>query len=696
MVARARHHRLRRADDRARRDDPGRGAWRPSARLIREHGTGGALHHPRPRGRRADRRSHHGAASAARWSSSATPSRSSRTRKEDYTRRLVRERIAGHTFVDAERRRRRRRCCRSITSPPTIPASRRSSTTSASRSSQGDTLAVVGESGSGKSTLARVVTGLLPRDRRRRDASTARAAAAPKDRAGPASPRADDLPDARRGDEPAADLARHHRPAGRVLFRPSREEVRARVVELLDADGPARGFHHPQDVASFPAARSSACRIARALAAEPDLIICDEVTSALDQLVGEEILRLLKTLQDELGVAYLFITHDLGSGEANRQQGRGDAAGADRGGGRHGDRVRAALPPLHRAAACPRCRKCVRTGSTKSWPSGRVAAASTAALLNTPSEAEPPSALLIDARARQVSRARSRALAALHKSLAIPLAMAPGTSALGSMRRGGARPVRRANSRRDRVFREQIPGTPDARAGRTASVAAPAPRSHGGAGHRAGAPRPHRRPDRLQHGRGGLLALCRARRRAARTLRDRGPQSRGRPSDDHAAGRGPRRPHRRERRAAGACPTRRTIRPSPTSPETGEEIYQSFLGVPILRGGTTLGVLVVQNRARRTYSEEEIEALQTTAMLLAEMIASGELQSHRRARPRRSRCAGRCRSRARRSPTGSGSAMSLLHEPRIAVVEDRRRRRRGANCGGSRRRSTRCAPRSTN
>ena len=61
-------------------------------------------------------------------------------------------------------------------------------------------------------------------------------------------------------------------------------------------------------------------------------------------------------------------------------------------------------------------------------------------------------------------------------------------------------------------------------------------------------------------------------------------------------------------------------------PETGEEIYQSFLGVPVLRGGATLGVLVVQNRARRSYSEEEIEALQTTAMLLAEMIASGELQ----------------------------------------------------------------------
>jgi phosphotransferase system, enzyme I, PtsP len=62
-------------------------------------------------------------------------------------------------------------------------------------------------------------------------------------------------------------------------------------------------------------------------------------------------------------------------------------------------------------------------------------------------------------------------------------------------------------------------------------------------------------------------------------------------------------------------------------PETGEEIYHSFLGVPILRAGRTLGVLVVQNRARRTYDEEEVEALQTTAMVLAEMIAGGELAS---------------------------------------------------------------------
>jgi phosphotransferase system, enzyme I, PtsP len=60
-------------------------------------------------------------------------------------------------------------------------------------------------------------------------------------------------------------------------------------------------------------------------------------------------------------------------------------------------------------------------------------------------------------------------------------------------------------------------------------------------------------------------------------------------------------------------------------PETGEEIYHSFMGVPILRAGRTLGVLVVQNRTMRVYRDDEIEALETTGMVLAEMIASGVL-----------------------------------------------------------------------
>jgi phosphotransferase system, enzyme I, PtsP len=103
-------------------------------------------------------------------------------------------------------------------------------------------------------------------------------------------------------------------------------------------------------------------------------------------------------------------------------------------------------------------------------------------------------------------------------------------------------------------------------------------------------------------------------------------------------------------------------------PETGEEIYHSFLGVPVLRAGNTLGVLVVQNRARRTYSEEEEEALQTTAMVLAEMIASGELSAL--ARP------GVPEPAARRPLHLTGAALSdgialghaVLHEPRVVIT----------------------------
>src|SRR4029078_12133253 len=60
-------------------------------------------------------------------------------------------------------------------------------------------------------------------------------------------------------------------------------------------------------------------------------------------------------------------------------------------------------------------------------------------------------------------------------------------------------------------------------------------------------------------------------------------------------------------------------------PETGEEIYHSLMGVPILRGGRVLGILVVQNRPLRHYTEDEIEILQTIAMIVAELVASGEL-----------------------------------------------------------------------
>src|SRR5262245_43927798 len=102
-------------------------------------------------------------------------------------------------------------------------------------------------------------------------------------------------------------------------------------------------------------------------------------------------------------------------------------------------------------------------------------------------------------------------------------------------------------------------------------------------------------------------------------------------------------------------------------PETGEEIYHSFLGVPVLRAGNTLGVLVVQNRARRTYSEEEVEALQTTAMVLAEMIASGELATLAQpgAEP-----AVRRSLRLEGSVLNDGIALGhvVLHEPRVVIT----------------------------
>ena len=103
-------------------------------------------------------------------------------------------------------------------------------------------------------------------------------------------------------------------------------------------------------------------------------------------------------------------------------------------------------------------------------------------------------------------------------------------------------------------------------------------------------------------------------------------------------------------------------------PETGEEIYHSFLGVPVLRGGNTLGVLVVQNRASAPIRRRRSRSSQTTAMLLAEMIASGELQAIVRPGDEIA---------LRRPLALKGSAVAdgvglghvVLHEPRIIVTQ---------------------------
>lgn len=101
-------------------------------------------------------------------------------------------------------------------------------------------------------------------------------------------------------------------------------------------------------------------------------------------------------------------------------------------------------------------------------------------------------------------------------------------------------------------------------------------------------------------------------------------------------------------------------------PETGEEIYHGFLGVPLLRAGNTLGVLVVQNRTHRLYLEEEIEALEITAMVLAELVATGELQA---LAPIETGSALR-RAVSQRGVSlsdGVGLGHVVLHEPRVVV-----------------------------
>nr|WP_319947341.1 ABC transporter ATP-binding protein [uncultured Shimia sp.] len=176
----------------------------------------------------------------------------------------------------------------------------------------GRTVAVVGESGSGKSTAARCITGLLPPmqghiefdgevlplDYRKRSKMQLRQAQMIYQ---------------------MADTALNPRKTiGELIGRPVQfymgltgNEKRRRVEQLLEEIE----LEPTQYINRLPSELSGGQKqrigIARALAAEPKFIICDEVTSALDQLVAEGILKLLAKLQDELGLSYMFITHDL-------------------------------------------------------------------------------------------------------------------------------------------------------------------------------------------------------------------------------------------------------------------------------------------------------------------------------------------------------------------------------------------------
>ena len=176
----------------------------------------------------------------------------------------------------------------------------------------GDALAIVGESGSGKSTTARCITGLLPPkqghieydgeilplDYRKRTKTQLRQAQMIYQ---------------------MADTALNPRKTiGELIGRPVQfymgltgKQKRRRVEHLLEEIELEPDIYFSRYPSELSGGQKQRIGIARALAAEPKFIICDEVTSALDQLVAEGILKLLAKLQDELDLTYMFITHDL-------------------------------------------------------------------------------------------------------------------------------------------------------------------------------------------------------------------------------------------------------------------------------------------------------------------------------------------------------------------------------------------------
>ncbi|MDA9318657.1 ABC transporter ATP-binding protein [Octadecabacter sp.] len=181
----------------------------------------------------------------------------------------------------------------------------------------GRTVAVVGESGSGKSTAARCITGLLP------------------PRIGDISFDGEILPGnykKRSKDQlrqaqmiyQMADTALNPcKTIGQIIGRPVQFYTgltgaarRKRVDELLEQIELEPDTYFNRLPSELSGGQKQRIGIARALAAEPKFIICDEVTSALDQLVAEGILRLLGDLQDKLGLSYMFITHDLATVKA--------------------------------------------------------------------------------------------------------------------------------------------------------------------------------------------------------------------------------------------------------------------------------------------------------------------------------------------------------------------------------------------
>jgi peptide/nickel transport system ATP-binding protein len=185
---------------------------------------------------------------------------------------------------------------------------------------RGTTLGIVGESGSGKSTVARMLTGLLP-------PSSGRILLEGRPIAG----------------RTAAERRRFHRTVQLVFQDPvsalnprktvrqilsgplealtelDRKRRERRVEELMDLVGLRAAFvdRFPHE---FSGGQAQRVAIARALAAEPPVVVLDEAVSALDVSIQAQVLKLLRELQDRLGLAYVFISHDLAVVEAMAQE----------------------------------------------------------------------------------------------------------------------------------------------------------------------------------------------------------------------------------------------------------------------------------------------------------------------------------------------------------------------------------------
>lgn len=182
---------------------------------------------------------------------------------------------------------------------------------------RGRTVAVVGESGSGKSTVARCITGLLPP-----------VSGVVEYRGTQLSPSyikrdREQLRQVQMIYQMADTALNPKKKVGHIIGRPAKfykglsgPNLKKRVDELLDMIEMEPGVYFDRYPEELSGGQKQRVGIARALAAEPEFIICDEVTSALDQLVAEEILRLLDRLQKELKLGYMFITHDLATVKA--------------------------------------------------------------------------------------------------------------------------------------------------------------------------------------------------------------------------------------------------------------------------------------------------------------------------------------------------------------------------------------------